>query len=48
MAEDLPKQPHPNVLEGLALGLVDGGGEGGPHRELAALPLEGVFTRLKG
>ena len=46
VAEDLPIQPHPHILECLTLGLVDGGGESRPDGELAALPLEGVFSRL--
>ena len=41
VGEDRRGQIKGNFLEGLALGLVDGHGEGGAHRELSATDLYG-------
>ena len=46
MPKHLPPQPHPHILQGLALRLVDGDGERRPDRELPALPLKRVLSRL--
>ena len=46
MPEHLSPQPHPNVLQSLALRLIDGDGKRRSDRELPALPLEGILSRL--
>ena len=46
MPEHLSPQPYPNVLQGLALRLIDGDGKCWSDRELPALPLERVLSRL--
>ena len=46
MGKHLSTQPNPCVLQSLPLRLVYGNGEGRPHWELAALPLEGVLIWL--
>ena len=46
MTEHLSPQPNSNILQSLALRLVDGDGERRSDRELPALPLERILSRL--
>jgi hypothetical protein len=47
VGEDRRGQIKGNFLEGLALGLVDGHGEGGAHRELSATDLYGYVLVIR-
>ena len=47
VGEDRRRQIKGNFLEGLALGLVDGHGEGGAHRELSATDLYGYALVIR-
>ena len=46
MPKHLSPQPHPHILQSLTLRLIDGDGERWSDRELPALPLKRILSRL--